>query len=79
MKQRSARMVIGEGDTVVSRVKITATQSGDYLGAPPTGRQATWQAVGIDRFRDGKVVERMAVFDPLSLMRQLGHTRLPLA
>jgi len=64
---------VAEGDVVVSRVTVRGTNSGEYYGMPPTGRYAEWPAVGIDRLRDGKIVERFAIFDPLDLMRKLGH------
>ncbi|MFJ8083994.1 ester cyclase [Streptomyces sp. NPDC096205] len=67
-----------EGDVVVTRVALTGTQLGPYLGMPPTGRSARWTATGIDRFRGGKVIERTALFDPLALMKQLGHTSITL-
>ncbi|WP_242614302.1 ester cyclase [Actinomadura roseirufa] len=67
-----------DGDVVVTRVALTGTQRGTYLGMPPTGRRAAWTAVGIDRFRGDRVIERTALFDPLDLMRDLGHTRIDL-
>lgn len=65
-----------EGDIVVTRVECIGTQLGPFRGLPPTGRKATFTAVGIDRFRGDKVVERSAHFDIVDLMRQLGHTQL---
>jgi predicted ester cyclase len=62
-----------EGDVVFTRLHITGTQLGPYLGAPPSGQRAVWTAVGIDRFRGGQVVHRTALFDVTDLMRQLGH------
>lgn len=69
---------VAEGDLVVSRLRIHGTQHGPYFGMPPTGRSATWTAVGIDRFRGDKVVERTALFDVTDVMRQLGHRTLTL-
>jgi steroid delta-isomerase-like uncharacterized protein len=67
---------IAEGDVVVTRVKCVGTQLGPFRGLPPSGRQATFTAVGIDRFRGEKVIERSADFDIVDLMRQLGHETL---
>jgi predicted ester cyclase len=69
---------VGEGDVIYTRVSITGTQRGPYLGTPPSGRRAHWSAVGIDRFHGDKVIERTALFDPTDLMRQLGHPALPI-
>ncbi|HEY5835751.1 ester cyclase [Streptomyces sp.] len=65
-----------EGDLVVTRVECIATQLGPFRGLPPSGRKATFTAIGIDRFRGDKVIERSAHFDIVDLMRQLGHTEL---
>jgi steroid delta-isomerase-like uncharacterized protein len=65
-----------EGDTVVTRVECIGTQLGPFRGLPPSGRKATFTAIGIDRFCGDKVVERSAHFDLADLMRKLGHTTL---
>jgi predicted ester cyclase len=65
-----------EGDLVVTRVECIGTQLGPFRGLPPSGRKATFTAIGIDRFRGDKVIERSAHFDIVDLMRQLGHTEL---
>ena len=69
---------VGEGDVVVTRVRVRGTQEGAFRGLPPTGRRADFTAVGIDRFRGEKVIERTALFDITDVMRQLGHTTLTL-
>jgi len=67
---------VAEGDVVVTRVKCVGTQLGSFRGLPPSGNRATFTAIGIDRFRGDKVVERSADFDIVDLMRQLGHETL---
>jgi steroid delta-isomerase-like uncharacterized protein len=69
---------IGEGDVVITRVRVIGTQTGNFRGLPPRGRRADFTAVGIDRFRGEKVVERTALFDMTDVMRQLGHKTLTL-
>jgi len=64
---------VAEGDLVVTRVRVTGTQDGPFRGLPPSGRCADFAAVGIDRFRGDKVIERTAFYDLADLMRQLGH------
>jgi predicted ester cyclase len=65
-----------EGDVVISRVRVVGTQLGPFRGLPPSGRTADFPAIGIDRFRGDKVVERSAWFDITDVMRQLGHRTL---
>jgi predicted ester cyclase len=67
---------IAEGDVVVTRLKCEGTQLGPFRGLPPSGRPAVFTAIGIDRFRGEKVIERSAHFDIVDLMRQLGHDTL---
>jgi predicted ester cyclase len=64
---------IAEGDVVMTRVSCEGTQLGPFRGLPPSGRRARFTAIGIDRFRGEKVIERSAHFDIVDLMRQLGH------
>ncbi len=67
---------VAEGDVVVTRVRCEGTQHGPFRGLPPSGRPAVFTAIGIDRFRGEKVIERSAHFDIVDLMRQLGHDTL---
>ncbi len=65
-------LVIGEGDFVVGRWTATGTHLGSWGALEPTGRQATFSAVNIFRFEDGKVVEIWNHRDDLGLREQLG-------
>jgi steroid delta-isomerase-like uncharacterized protein len=69
---------VAEGDVIVTRVEVTGTQLGPFRGLPPSGKPATFTAIGIDRFRGDMVIERSAHFDIVDLMRQLGHEKLVL-
>ena len=63
---------VAEDDEVATRWQFTATNTGNYLGHPPTGRQATWTGVQIDRFADGKIVESWVNWDKYRLFAELG-------
>ncbi|MGH3143242.1 MAG: ester cyclase [Gaiellales bacterium] len=65
-------VIVGEGDFVVGRWTASGTQSGSWGGREPTGRRATFSAVNIFRFEDGKVAEIWNHRDDLGLMEQLG-------
>jgi len=64
--------MVAEGDKVAGRWTATATQTGELVGIPPTGKQATWTGISIYRFADGKVVEAWWSKDVAGLMEQLG-------
>jgi len=48
---------IAEGDTVASRVTISGTHLGDYMGLKASGKELSFSGITYDRLRDGRVVE----------------------
>lgn len=64
--------VIAEGDKVAARVTNRGTNTGSFLGQPPTGRTAEWTTVAIFRVADGLLVERWGAIDAMALFAQLG-------
>lgn len=64
--------VIAEGDTVAARVTARGTNSGEQLGAAPSGRRAEWTVNHYSHFKDGKMVEDRVNFDQLGFLQQLG-------
>lgn len=63
--------MIGEGDRVATRWTMRATHSGEYLGAPATGRQVTITGTSIYRLAGDKVAEAWVNSDDIGLMRQI--------
>jgi predicted ester cyclase len=64
--------VIAADDKVVLRWHSEGTHRGDLAGLAPTGARASVTGIGIDRWKDGKVVEVWTEWDNLGLARQLG-------
>jgi steroid delta-isomerase-like uncharacterized protein len=64
--------MIAEGDKVVSRLSITGTHKGDFMGVPASGRQINIESIEIVRFAGGKAVEHWEVVDNMALMQQIG-------
>jgi steroid delta-isomerase-like uncharacterized protein len=60
-----------DGDKVVVRWTCTGTHRGPFRGIPPTGKHVRFIGINIYRLRAGKIVERWAVEDYVSLMQQL--------
>ncbi|HET9992238.1 MAG TPA: ester cyclase [Kofleriaceae bacterium] len=69
--------MIAENDIVAARWTIQGTQTGDMMGAKPTGKKVTFSGVNIFRFDHGKVAELWNHRDDLSMMVQLGMVQLP--
>jgi predicted ester cyclase len=64
--------IFSSDDKVVCRFTFTATQTGMYLGIPPTNKKATVTGIGIFRCSNGKILENWVNFDALGLLQQLG-------
>jgi steroid delta-isomerase-like uncharacterized protein len=65
-------LIIGEEDFVVGRWTASGTHLGPWGALEPTGRRATFSAVNIFRFEDGKVAEIWNHRDDLGLAEQIG-------
>ena len=63
---------IAEGDLVATRWEFTATQTGEYMGLAPTGKEATWTGIQIDRIANGRIVESWVDWDKYRLFQTLG-------
>ena len=64
--------MLAEGDKVVWRITSTGTQTGEFLGIPPSGRAAKVTATITSRFENGKWVEDWVNNDDLGLFQQIG-------
>ncbi len=64
--------IFDAGETVAYRFRATGTHLGAFLGFTPTGRSIHIEGLGIDRFEDGKFIERWMQFDAFGLLQQLG-------
>jgi steroid delta-isomerase-like uncharacterized protein len=57
--------MIAEVDKVVVRSTLRATRTGEFEGQPPDGKRVLTRAINIYRLRDGRVVERWRINEPL--------------
>jgi predicted ester cyclase len=64
--------LIVAGDTAVLRMTFRGTDTGGYLGRPPTGRAVEEWVVSIMHFVDDRVVREWVGADKLGLFIQLG-------
>jgi predicted ester cyclase len=72
--------VIASNDLVALRLVVSATQTGNLVGIPATGRRIQWEAVDIYRVRDdGKISEQWAFEDMAAILSQTGAAKLPWA
>jgi steroid delta-isomerase-like uncharacterized protein len=66
------KQIVAEGDFVATHFTSTGTNTGSFLGNPPTGKQIHINEMSIYRIVDGKIVEQWLIPDLLSLNQQLG-------
>ena len=66
------RQLVAEDELVVAYVGMRGTHQGTLAGVAPTGKVIAWEEMHLFRVRDGRIAEQWAVFDSLSLLRQLG-------
>jgi steroid delta-isomerase-like uncharacterized protein len=64
--------IFADGDRVAFRWTITGTDTGGFMGRPPTGKSVVVTGINIERIADGKVAEHWSSPDNLGMMRQLG-------
>jgi predicted ester cyclase len=64
--------MIAEDDRVMVRLRVVATNTGDYRRGGPTGKGFTSEAYYVLRIADGKVVETWGLGDRLAVLQQLG-------
>jgi len=69
--------VFAKGDKAVFRATLRGTHKESFMGIPPTGKSFEYSAIGIARFKDGKIVEIWLNGDFLGLMQQLGMELKP--
>lgn len=63
---------VAEGDLVVTYGHWSAVHVGAFNGVPASQKPVKIEAVTINRFVNGKIVEHRAVVDIMTLMTQIG-------
>ncbi|MDQ6846408.1 MAG: ester cyclase [Candidatus Dormibacteraeota bacterium] len=64
--------IVAEGDRVAVRWRSRGTQSGEFMGIPPTNRPYEIAGIDFHRLVDGRMAEHWHVVDQLSQLQQLG-------
>lgn len=65
-------LLVSEGDLVGIRNTWHGTHLGDFYGIKPSGKKISVSSIGIDRVRDGKIVEGWGELNMLRMMQDLG-------
>lgn len=69
--------LVADGDLVATTWTGTGTHQGELMGVAPTGRSVTVTGCGMDRIRDGVIVESWNNGDTLGMLMQIGAIPAP--
>jgi predicted ester cyclase len=75
--QTTTEDLIAEGDKVVEHYLARGTQTGEFMGAPPSGKKFEAESMVIYRIANGKIVETWGLNDVQAVMMQLGLMPAP--
>lgn len=64
-------------DVAVTEFMGRGTHQGEFMGIPPTGRQATMPVCNVIELRDGKIYAEREYMDMLHLLQQIGAAPIP--
>ncbi len=75
--QTTTEDLIAEGDKVMERYTTRGTHTGDFMGAPATGKKFEAETMVVYRLANGKIVETWGLNDVQAVMTQLGLMPAP--
>ena len=75
-RHENVRMHVADDDTVVSEFDLLGTNTGEFLGLPPTGRAFRVPVIAVFSFDGDRITNERVYLDGASLLRQIGHEDL---
>ena len=68
----TVEQMFADGDRVLSQLAMDGTQTGQWMGIPPTGKRVNIRMITIHRIRTGKIIEDWVLVESLGLLQQFG-------
>jgi steroid delta-isomerase-like uncharacterized protein len=79
-RHEHVRMHVSDDDTVVAEFDLLGTNTGEFLGMPPTGLAFRVPVIAVFMFDGDRITNERVYLDGASLLRQIGRPELlPLA
>lgn len=79
-RHENVRMHVADDDTVISEFDLLGTNTGEFMGVPPTGQSFRVAVIAVFTFDGDRIINERVYLDGASLLRQIGHADLlPLA
>jgi len=69
--------VFGQGDKLVKHWRFKGTNSGEFFGMPPTGKDIDIEGVTLVEMKDGKIAKEQDFMDNMMFLQQLGIASSP--
>lgn len=69
--------MLAADDCVITRLRLTGTHRGNFMGKEGTGRQFNVRLCHVDQWKDGKITRAWYYWDTATLLRQLGISAEP--
>lgn len=66
------QQMLAADDCVVTRLRLTGTHQGHFMGKEGTGRPFDVRLCHVDQWEDGKIARAWYYWDTATLLRQLG-------
>jgi predicted ester cyclase len=68
----TVEQMFADRDRIISQLAMDGTQTGQWMGIPPTGKRVNIRMITIHRIRKGKIIEDWVLVEWLGLLQQLG-------
>lgn len=79
-RHEHVRMHVADDDTVIAEFDLLGTNTGEFMGLPPTGRAFRVAVIAVFTFDGDRITNERVYLDSASLLRQIGREELlPLA
>lgn len=75
-RHENVRIHVADDDTIITEFDLLGTNTGEFLGQPPTGKSFRVPVIALFRFDGEHIVNERVYLDGASLVRQIGQSDL---
>jgi steroid delta-isomerase-like uncharacterized protein len=75
-RHENVRFHFADDDTVIAEFDLLGTNTGEFLGLPPTGKSFRVPTIAVFFFNGDRITNERVYLDVLSLLTQIGRTEL---
>ncbi len=75
-RHENARFHVADDDTVIAEFDLRGTNTGEFLGQPPTGKAFRVPTIAVFFFDGDRITNERVYLDVLSMLRQIGRSEL---